>query len=198
MIVAVTRSRTVVAALCVVSVLALGACSGDDPQPKLAPPSSASSSAPTSPSTTAVAGPVEPTLPAAARGTDAAAAEAFVEFYWEMVNYAQQTGDVDGLRSLADATCAACREGTSYLERVFGDGGEISGGEATVRVRTSGFVNDAGRSNAVVVFDVSSTRQTVDYPGNRRDESYPGGVTRLNAILVPTSGGWLMSSWDDE
>jgi len=195
MIVAVTRSRTVIAALCVVSVLALGDCSGADPEPRFAPPST---SAPTSPSTTAVSGPVEPTMPAAAKGTDAAAAEAFVRFYWEMVNYAQATGDLDGLQSLADASCAACREGTSYLERVFSDGGEISGGAATVRVRTTGFVKDQGRSNAVVVFDVSSTRQRVDYPGDRRDESYPGGVTRLSAILIPHAGTWLMSSWNDE
>src|SRR3546814_1331370 len=34
MIVAVTRSRAVSAALCLVSALAFGACSGDDPEPR--------------------------------------------------------------------------------------------------------------------------------------------------------------------
>ena len=43
-------------------------------------------------------------MPAAAKRHTAAGAEAFVQFYWEMVNYAQRSGDVDGLRVLGDKT----------------------------------------------------------------------------------------------
>ena len=193
----VNRSRTAFTALSILSMLAVGACSGDDPEPKIADPSP-TSSLPTSPSTTAASSPVEPTMPPGAQGTDAAAAEAFVKFYWEMVNYAQATGDLSGLKSLASEACAACRAGTDYLDRVFGSDGIIEGGVASVRVTSSGFIRDGADSDAVVVFDVRTTRQTVDYPGTRDDEVFPGGKTRLTAILDPEPGGWLMQSWDEE
>ena len=80
-----TRLR-VAAATALLVPLALAGCAEDDPQPKL-PSASA-----TSPTTTASATPdaaVEPTLPPEAQGKDEAAAEAFVRYYWELVNYAQ-------------------------------------------------------------------------------------------------------------
>ncbi|ABL81024.1 MULTISPECIES: DUF6318 family protein [unclassified Nocardioides] len=195
MIVAVTRSRTVVAALCVVSVLALGACSGDDPQPRFAPPSS---SAPTSPSTTAVSGPVEPTMPAAARGSDAAAAEAFVRFYWEMVNYAEQTGDLVGLKRIARSECAACTRGIGYLQDVFAADGEITGGIQTVSHARTTFAADNGVHEATVEFKLTSTRQRVDYPGPAKDKIFEPGTVRLRAVLVlSTDDEWRMVYWGE-
>ena len=90
-----TRLR-VAAATALLVPLALAGCAEDDPQPKL-PSASA-----TSPTTTASATPdaaVEPTLPPEAQGKDEAAAEAFVRYFWDLVNYAQETGDVKTLKS---------------------------------------------------------------------------------------------------
>ena len=193
MIVPVTRSRTVVAALCVVSVLALGACSGGDPQPKIADPTEA---APTSPSTTAVSGPVEPTLPAAAQGTDAAAAEAFVEFYWEMVNYAQATGDVEGLRSISPENCEACQRGVHFLDSVFRRDGRIRGGENSLSSITSGPVGSDGMRR-YVRFDLANTRQVVEIPG-RSDHVYRAATVHGEAVLAMSSEGWQLEYWGEQ
>ncbi|MBI2245838.1 MAG: hypothetical protein HYU55_18475 [Nocardioides sp.] len=190
MIVAVTRSRTVIAALCVVSVLALGACSGDDPQPRFAPPSS---SAPTSPSTTAVSGPVEPTMPAAARGSDAAAAEAFVRFYWEMVNYAQATGDVRGLKGLA-TKCINCDNGVDFIANAYDKGGEIRGGEGTVSRLETHFVKRADGWWVIAECRVALTRQVVDLPGAGHDQRYEGGSADIRLYLQPIADGWTIRS----
>ena len=193
----VNRSRTVITAMSLMSlmsVLALGACSDDDPEPKLADPSP-SSSAPSFPSTTAVSGPVEPTMPAAARGTGAAAAEAFVRFYWEMVNYAQATGDVESLLELADQHCRACRGGAHFLADTYERGGHIYGGKGEVSVRSTGFVRDHGGWSAVVEFDVTSTRQRIDLPGHSEDKVVPAGTIPLRAVLDRTDDGWVMSYW---
>jgi len=192
-------SRTVITAMSVLSVLALGACSGGDPGPKLAPPSSSpSSSAPSSPSTTAVSGPIEPTMPAAARGTDAAAAEAFVEFYWEMVNYAEQSGDLSGLKGLATRQCAACKRGMDYLTDVFKADGEITGGIQTVSRAKTTFALNNGVQEATVRFDLTSTRQRVDYPGFAKDTVFKPGTLSLLAVLAPSDGGgWRMVYWGE-
>ena len=186
MIVPVTRSRTVVAALCVVSVLALGACSGGDPQPKIADPTP---TLPTSPSTTAVSGPAAPTMPAAARGADAAAAEAFVRFYWEMVNYAQVTGDTSTLRSLGQG-CVTCEQGIDSIESIYRKGGRIRGGSGTATHLQTSFLADPKGPRAVVEFTLTNTNQTVDYPGTSDDERYVGGHLAYQLLLQATSAGW--------
>lgn len=193
----VTRTRTVITAFTLVSVLALGACSDDDPEPKFAPTPSPSTSAPTSPSTTAASGPVEPTMPAAAKGTDAASAEAFVKFYWEMVAYAQETGHLDGLKVLSDSTCLPCKRGIAYLKSVFDRDGEIAGGVGTVHRLSTGFVNDDGDEKAVVEFELTNTRQQVDFPGTHRDKEFPAGTLSMTAMLGHAGNGWVMTYWGE-
>ncbi len=188
--VAVTRSRTVITALCVVPVLALGACSGSDPQPKLADPTE---SAPTSPSTTAVSGPVEPTMPAAAQGTDTASAEAFVKFYWEMVNYAQATGDLDGLESMTDQSCTACRGGLEALEKIFAHDGTVTGGVNSLSATRTGHLQNDDR--LTVWFELSTTRQSIDYAGDRRDEVYRAAKVKLMAVLRRDNARWVIEYW---
>ncbi len=188
-----TRSRTVIAALCVVSVLALGACSGGDPQPKIADPTP---TLPSSPSTTAVSGPVEPTLPAAAQGTDAAAAEAFVRFYWEMVNYAQATGDLDGLESMTDQSCTACRGGLAALRRIFARDGRVTGGVNSLSRVRGGHLQ--GDERLAVWFDLSTTRQLINYPGDRKDEVYRVATAKLMTVLRRDQGQWVIEYWGED
>jgi hypothetical protein len=196
MMLVVTRTRTVITVFTLVSVLALGACSDDDPEPKFAP--TPSTSAPTSPSTTAASGPTEPTMPAVANGTDAASAEAFVTFYWEMVNYAEQTGDLAAVKRLSSDDCVACRSGLKYLEGVFTDGGEIKGGDQTVSHPSTSFANNDGVQEATVQFDLTSTRQTVDYPSDADDKVFDAGTISLLAVLARSGNGWRMIYWGEQ
>lgn len=189
----VSRTRAVVTALSVILVLLVAGCTDDDPKPKFEP--SPSSEAPTSPSASPTAGTAAPSMPDAAKGTDAAAAEAFVAFYWDTVNYAQASGDLSPLQHLADPTCTACKAGVEYLEDVHRADGRITGGDAKVRIQKSTLVQGDGRMNAVVKFVLITTPQRVDYPGTEKDESYPGGQRTVNALVQPSDDGWVMSSW---
>ncbi|WP_296607448.1 DUF6318 family protein [Nocardioides sp.] len=173
-----------------ISVLALGACSGDDPEPKVADPSP-SATLPSSPSTTPVSGPVEPTMPAEARGTDAAAAEAFVKFYWEMVNYAQATGDVEGVRDLAPQ-CGTCDAAINYIVDVYDRGGRIEGGEGRFRHLRANFLDHEGGVRALVRGDLASAEQRVDLPGSRNDQSFPGGTLPFELLLEAGADGWTV------
>lgn len=192
MIDGVSRTRAVLTAAVLLSALALGGCSDDEPEPKFAPPSKA----PTSPSTTAASGPIEPTLPEAAKGDDRAAAGVFVRHYWEMVRYAEESGDLDGLRRLSSPQCQPCVQGIEYLEDVHAANGRISGGERTVtELDPKGFIRHNGiYSDAIVDFTVTTTPQVVDY-SDRADEKYPGGRTRYTAVVRMRQDGWVMVNW---
>ena len=193
MIVPVNRSRTALTALSLVPVLALGACSGDDPEPKFADPTPTE---PSAPSTTAVSEPVEPTMPAAARGTDAAAAEAFVEFYWEMVNYAQATGDVEGMRNLGAKGCRACEGGIDFIRDVFQRDGQVKGGENSVSNIRSAFFDKGQR--IPVWCELSNTRQVGDFPGEGDDEVYKASTVKLQSVLRLEDGRWVVEFWGED
>lgn len=184
-----TGSRAVIAS--VVLVLGLAGCSSDDPEPNVAPPS------PTVPSTTGTSAETPPEMPDAAKGTDAAAAEAFVEFYWDTVNYAQRTGDLSSLREISAEECIACQAGLDYLADVFAKDGSITGGVGRVSDATAAFATNDGVTYAVVDFALTTDRQTVDLPGVRDDETYKGGRSDVRARLAPAATGWVMNYWDE-
>ncbi|WP_122816461.1 DUF6318 family protein [Nocardioides pantholopis] len=183
--------RLLLAAAC--AALALTGCSEDDPAPKIDPGDSSSAAATPTPTSTA---PVEPTLPAEAEGTDAAAAKAFVEFYWEMADYAQATGDAQGLQRLGADTCEPCRTAVAFVEEAYRDEGQVRGGETTLSAINSAELQTRTGTATQVKLKVTSTDQVVDYPGNRPDDRYPGGTVRASFVVTRDSGQWLVSYWE--
>jgi|GEM_PF-6157860 len=129
------RARAAVSAATLLLTFGVAGCEAEDPADPIAstrepiPPHSSSPTESVSPTDS---GPVEPTLPTEAEAETEAGAEAFVEYYWEVVNYARQTGDVDLLRSLSVPNCGGCNGGIDAIERVYARGGKISGGHFEV------------------------------------------------------------------
>lgn len=108
------RRAALTAAALATGAVSIGGCTGEDPAP-----TSATSPAPTSPSTTssttspsatsvAVAVPVKPEFPAAAKKHTDAGAVAFVEYYWAAMNYAWMKPDTKILVDLGAASCKSC------------------------------------------------------------------------------------------
>ena len=178
-----TGTRAVIAALALL--LGLSACSGEDPEPRVAPPS------PTEPSTTGTAAETPPEMPEAAKGTDAAAAEAFVKFYWATVNYAQATGNTDALRALGD-NCVNCDNSVDFIEEVYGGGGHIRGGQGTPTDVDVSFTELQNEWSAIVDFVLTLTPQDVDLPGEADDKHYKGGEREIRMYLQPADGSWVV------
>lgn len=126
-------SRATIAALTLAVVMALAACDESDGPSSPSPsdtPSVPESSSPTEPTTAATeTGPVEPTLPAEAEKATRVGVKAFVSFYWTVVNYSQQTGDVRPLKEISDPSCGGCNGGIEYISKVYRRGGRIIGGD---------------------------------------------------------------------
>ncbi|MBA2953382.1 hypothetical protein HZF07_06625 [Nocardioides sp. CGMCC 1.13656] len=182
------RARAVLTALVLVSALGLAGCTDDDPEPKFAPPSS---EPPESQSTTGASDPTPPEMPQAAKGTDAAAAEAFVKFYWETVNFAQATGDVEDLSRLS-TKCVNCDNGIEFIKSVYSDGGTIDGGDGKPTHIETRFTNLQGEWWAIVDCTVALTPQDVDASGTEHDEHYAGGQRAIRMYLQPSEGSWVV------
>ncbi|NPC97466.1 DUF6318 family protein [Nocardioides sp. zg-DK7169] len=175
-----------------VLVASSSACS-EDPEEKADP---APAPTPTATTTPAAAGPVEPTLPPEAEGDDAAAAEAFVEYFWAMVKYAESGQDIHALRRLMSEHCEGCGGGIRFLREVFRDGGRIEGGDVVL----SRFETTELRSGPAILHevrvDITSTRQVVSYASDREEQVFPAGTVRNRFIVIKHDGQWLMDRWE--
>ncbi len=109
MIGVVTGTRAVKAAAAVTLVLGVAACSSDDPEPRVAPPTS---SAPSSASTSPIAAAAKPT--------------AVVRNWVDAQNAALATGDTSALRALSAETCRGCADFVRPIEQVYRRGGHFS------------------------------------------------------------------------
>jgi len=176
------------------SLIALAAlvsgCGGDPPAPPPFTPSTVASSPTPTPT-----GPVEPVLPPAAKAPTAAGAEAFAEFYWEVVvSYAQATGDTGLLRAIAASTCYPCDGGADAIEDIYGRSGSIVGGQATVHDLAAAKIgNDIPRFS--LRFKLSNTAQLVDFPGGGKDSTLEASTHSADMRVDFIDGSWLVSGW---
>lgn len=189
-------SRIVRAGVAVVLGALLVGCS-DDPRPRMAPPDappspSVSESVPASPTT----GPKPPIRPDDASKPTADGAMAFVDFYWEMADYAQRTGDVSGLLLLGTEACEACRGGVDFVRQVYADGGVITGGETTRSKISAEAFAVRSREGFSVTLTVANTDQLVDYPGARKDETFNASTIRARFLVERRRASWVVAFWD--
>lgn len=183
--------RPAAAAAAAVLALALVACD-DEPEPTPEPtaPSSTAVSETSTPTEPTPTGPVEPTLPAAAEEATKAGAEAFVEYYVALINYAQKTGDVATLTDIAEPACEGCRAGTDSIAEIYRRGGRITGGAYEVRrLETS----RATKESWTVIAHLRVGDQTVRGAGDL-DQTYPGGRSKLLFGTWHRAGRWTVST----
>lgn len=186
----VKPSALVVAAVALPTFSLLG-CSGD-PEPTIANEATNTNSAP---STAATPSPSIPAPPESADKATAAGAEAFVSFYWDVVTYAQSSGDVSLLKDLALPSCAACSSGLQSIEKTYKAGGKISGGETTVSSATATPFSAGPARGFSVDVEVVTQDQTIDIPGEdlRRNT---GGSVSMRFLLQREDREWVVGRWE--
>lgn len=184
MIALVTGARAVIAAAVVL--LGVSACSGEDPEPKVAPPES---SAPSDLSTTPASGPTAPTMPSGAAKESSAGAKAFAEYFIDVLNFAQRTGDTAKLEEISTDACAGCRGYVAAIRETYDEGGSVVGGDISVGELRE-LPKDYGADWGGFARSSASSQVIVDAAGNR--ESYPGGEFPLYVYAKWIDGHWGM------
>jgi len=185
------RTTTIRAAVAAGVLLLAGACTDDDPAPVDPTPSWSPTGTIDRPSPSSSAEPVEPALPDAAREASEAGARAFIGYYWELVNYAQVTGDVKALRKASGKTCEGCKAGMKGIRQLYEDGGHIEGGAYSVRLRKVDQLGsgDPSRLEFEAEMTVTTDEQQV-FAGDGTTTTNPAATSTL---VVAVS--WLDSYW---
>jgi hypothetical protein len=175
------------------ALLLLAGCGGDpdpgDPSSTWTP-----TGTPESPTSAATQAPVEPKLPQAATKATEDGARAFIGYYWDVVNYAQATGNLRTLRSLSAATCDTCVGFISDVRQLYESGGRIVGGSNNVRVtRASKLSTPSGSGSGFrVEHVVSHAAQTIVNKDGSKDERKSGSNAFTAYLLWADGTHWRL------
>lgn len=138
-----------------ISLMSATACSGGGTPPPGSPPAASQSpSGPATPSATptptASYKPADatgkaqnvpvPELPEAAKAETKEGLEAFARYWYALLNYSYETGDLSGINSISSPSCALCGKVFPGIQKWNGEGRWIVGGTVTVHAVQSTFV----------------------------------------------------------
>lgn len=169
------------------------ACSGTaDPTPPPTPTQSASGARSATPSPTPTE-PVVPVMPEAAKAHTQAGAKAFVRYFWQVVNYAQATGDTSGITAISVGGCKGCEGGVAGISKVYAAGGTIRGGKSTPSHLKVEWLQAGKLQLAYVTVVLRFSAQVVDMPGAGKDTVTRSSRARDRLELLADSGGWKVA-----
>ncbi|NJC22052.1 hypothetical protein BJ994_001128 [Arthrobacter pigmenti] len=190
------------------SVLVLAGCQGgvpdatsssDSASASASASSSESPSAPASPtpSPASEAGPAVnipvPEKPALADENSIEGLEAFTGWWFELLNHAYATGDMEPLWSVTDEGCKTCQNFKDSIQGVYKDGGWLVGGEIGLRSFDTAFqLNSEGSLSSFITITQSDARY-FDSAGELINETAGFSEPQINeAITLFEDGRWLL------
>lgn len=204
------RVRCGAAALIVGFAVALSGCnSGDSPGPggtsspvAAETPTATATPSPT-PTPSAVykpadaSGPAQnvpvPVLPEVAKTETKEGLEAFAKYWFELLNYAYQTGDVGGLESVTSPDCDYCSKLSTSLTTNYQGDRWLSGGRITLPVSTTTFEKSAD-GNFQVILQVLQSPISYYEAGGREFRTASNGSNTGNVLLANfEAGAWRVN-----
>ncbi|MDT0170516.1 DUF6318 family protein [Pseudarthrobacter sp. BRE9] len=196
------------AALIVGFAMALSGCnSGDSPGPggtssPVAAETPTASSTPT-PTPSAVykpadaSGPAQnvpvPVLPEVAKTETKEGAEAFTKYWFELLNYAYQTGDIASVQAVTSPNCQFCANITSSLTTNYQGDRWLAGGKITIPAATTSFQRSEDGNYQVILQVLQDTITYYERGGSEfRAATKPSNTG--NVLLVGfDSSGWRVN-----
>ncbi len=129
--------------------------------------------------------PAEPVLPVQAQGTSVRSAEAFVEYYIDLLNYAMVTGDTKAFRA-ASENCAGCEQYADLFDQVAN-----KGGSAKTRGWTVDEIATSPRGEMMyVVFNARAARVLSKPSASASLALIPPATYALRLVLSRRHNGW--------
>ncbi|WP_344048894.1 DUF6318 family protein [Nocardioides panacihumi] len=136
-------------------------------------------------------------MPDAATAHTKAGAKAFVTHFWQVVNYAQATGDTVALKRLSAVGCVNCDAGIASVKRVYAAGGRILGGTSTLTRLRASTMKAGDTWFATVKYVNAIAAQTTDYPGDADDKrTAPRTFTDRVTLIAAGDSLWTVAAFE--
>lgn len=190
--------RHTCATLLTAAVLLLAGCSDDTTSPSgdPTPAPTDTTSSPTDSPTTPTA-PTEPALPAAATKATEAGARAFITYYWDLINYAQVTGDVTQLRQVSGSRCRGCQAGIDAIATIYEADGRLTTADYRPTVETIAELAAEGSDAYLLKAQVKESHQEHSvFASDGAEEIYPAGTASYDTFLIWTDESWRVDVMD--
>lgn len=177
-----TRPRWTATATLTLSALLVSGCAGgnEDPEPRTTSNPSASP--------TESAAPEPPGLPEAAKALDRPGAGAFVRHYFDLVNYANATGDTAPMDAITNPGCLNCPSVADRARSLNADDARLEGGEVVVEAVVAAPIED--ETTAVSTVLQQQVGRVVDQSGTTVQELPVPPKESLSVYLVIAGGQW--------
>lgn len=129
-----------------------------------------------------------PVLPEVAKTETKEGLEAFARYWFELLSYGYETGDVDRLESLTDPGCEPCSKATSVIGAWHSEGRWIVGGKVTTPSVSTTF-EDVGDSTYQVAVQAQQTPLTYVRADGTVARTDPQPDDTGNLLLVAFKNG---------
>ncbi|TQJ39894.1 hypothetical protein FBY33_1928 [Arthrobacter sp. SLBN-112] len=134
-----------------------------------------------------------PVLPEVAKTETKEGLEAFTRYWFDLLNYAYQTGDVAGLTSVTSPDCDYCSKLSTSLTTNYQGDRWLSGGRITIPASTTTFERSAD-GNFQVILQVIQTPISYYEPGGREFRTASNGSNTGNVLLADfEAGAWRVN-----
>lgn len=182
--------------------LLIAGCSGEEPNDAAPRAPSTGTAAPSSSPTPTTSAPVSsaatstpapPEMPPEARELTAAGAEAFVRYWFHLVNYGYASGDTSLLRSVSAESCQTCASTIETIENQYASGGSFRGGQISLPVVVASSP-DASNASLVSISLDQEPLQRLNSGGDVMETSDGEADLSLGVLVEGASGTWRMAA----
>lgn len=192
-----------------ITLLTVTACTGGGTTPgaTAAPASSSPATSPTPTATpTASYKPADasgraqnvpvPVLPEAAKAETKEGLEAFARYWYSLLNYAYETGDLSLVKSASSSTCALCGKVFPGIEKWNAEGRWIVGARLTVHAVQSTFVRTGAGDFQVAIQSQQAAGSLRNPDGTEAQSVTESGMLGDLLVARHENGSWAVKNVD--
>lgn len=134
-----------------------------------------------------------PVMPELAKTETKEGLEAFTRYWFDLLNYAYQTGDVAGLESVTNPSCDYCSKLTTSLTTNYQGDRWLAGGKITTPASTTSFERSSD-GNFQVILQVLQTPISYYETGGKEFRAASNGSNTGNVLIADfVDGAWRVN-----